>query len=56
MDTKKVVVYIDCDLLRILGIDPEEAVKYLESKDGVDIAPVHVNVHQILKQNAVPSS
>jgi hypothetical protein len=56
MSEKKGVVYIDCELLILLGIDPEEAVKYLESKDGVDISPVHVNAHRILKRNVVPSS
>lgn len=42
---------INSEYLRILGIDPEEGIEYLESKKTVTIDPIHVIALQILKQS-----
>lgn len=56
MDDKALVGYINCEFLRYLGIDPEEGVLYLESKKAIDMNPVHIKAHQLLKQQVVASS
>lgn len=47
---------ITSELLLSLGIDPEEGVMYLESKDAVDMNPVHVRAVQLLREPVVSSS
>jgi hypothetical protein len=56
MSDKKAVLYIDSESLIMLGIDPDEGVKYLENKEVMEMSPVHFKTYQILKQQAVPSS
>lgn len=54
---EKGIFYINGESLLRLGIDPIEAVRYLENKKAITINPVHVKAHQILKkQPMVPSS
>lgn len=42
--------YINHDFFKILGIDPQNGVKYLESKDASTIDPVHVKALEVLKK------
>jgi hypothetical protein len=53
---EKYLFVIDSEMFLFLGIDPGEAVKYLENKRAKDIEPVHVIALLLLKQQAVPSS
>lgn len=56
MDNQKRTVSIDVELFHILGVAPGEGVKYLESKKAIDMSPVHIKAHRILKQQPVASS
>lgn len=56
LDKQKLVVQITGELLLKLGITPEEGVEYLENKMAIDMSPVHVKAHQLLKQSVVASS
>lgn len=48
-------LYINRDTLERLGVDPENAIKYLESISIKDLRPVHVKAHQFLKLELVSS-
>jgi hypothetical protein len=53
----KDIFYINSEYLLKLGIDPKEAVEYLDNKKAITVNPVHVKALQVLKQKpAVPSS
>lgn len=54
MERKKWI--IDQELLKDMGINPEEGVKHLENKKANTIEPVHVIAHQILKQQPMVAS
>lgn len=55
-DDQKVIGSINIEFILMLGLDPKEAVEYLENKRAVDMNPVHIKAHQILKQQPVASS
>lgn len=59
MENIKEVKYI-CEfspkIFVYLGIDPMEAIKYIENKRAINLNPAHVKALQILKQQCVPSS
>lgn len=49
--------YISRESLLKLGIEPKEAIEYIENKRATTINPVHVKALQILKkQESVASS
>lgn len=48
--------YINHVFFKILGIDPQSGVEYLESKKASTIEPVHVKALEVLKKKPlVPS-
>lgn len=54
---KKDTVYINRETIVKLGIDPNDAVAYLENKNALDMNPTHIKCLLLLKrQNAVSSS
>jgi len=53
---KKVTFDINRESLLRLGIDPEEGILYLESKNANDLNPAHVKALQILKQKPTIAS
>lgn len=50
------VFIINQEYLRIFGIDPEEGVRYLESKEASTIDPIHVTALGVLKQKPLVAS
>lgn len=54
MDKKKFM--LTRERLMKMGIDPNEAVKYLENKKAIDLNPVHVRAYQLLRTQPVVSS
>lgn len=42
--------YICRNTLNKLGIDPQEAIRYLECKNAVDMNPAHVKALHILRK------
>lgn len=53
---KQGTVQINSNTFLKLGIDPKEAIDYLERKKAVTLSPAHVIGLQILKQQTVSSS
>lgn len=47
------VFYITKERFLKLGIDPREAISYLENKKAITVNPVHVKALQILKEKPV---
>lgn len=56
VDRQKNKYYINRDTFLKLGINPNEAVRYLESKEAAEIHPCHVKAVQILKHWPVVAS
>lgn len=48
--------FINHEYLKILGVDPKDGVKYLESKKATTIDPIHVTVLQLLRQSPLVAS
>lgn len=51
----KDVFQINCESLLELGIDPQEAIEYLERKRALTLNPAHVMALHILKKPLVHS-
>lgn len=56
MEERKWIAQLDSEFLLAMGINPDEAIRYLESKRAIDMNPIQVTALLIYKQNVVPSS
>lgn len=56
MEKDKETFIINSENLIKLGIEPEEAIEYLENKCATTIAPAHVKALIILRESLISSS
>lgn len=53
---EKHIFCINQESLRIFGVDPQEGIDYIESKNAITIDPIHVIALRVLKQKPLVAS